>query len=83
MFCYFSGLKPRKFNVIHNPSSSQHYDRPTIVWPIIDVSSACLFHIFLLVDTTVLVLIFTLISIDCITLCIAYHHAYTVNFIDT
>ena len=27
MFIYFSGVKLCKFNALHNPSSSQHYDR--------------------------------------------------------
>ena len=26
MFGYFSGVKLCKFNALHNPSSSQHYD---------------------------------------------------------
>ena len=28
MFGYFLGMKLCKFNVLHNPSGSQHYDRP-------------------------------------------------------
>ena len=28
MFGYFLGVKICKFNVLHNPSSFQHYDRP-------------------------------------------------------
>ena len=27
MFIYFSGIKLCKFNVLHNPSGSHHYDR--------------------------------------------------------
>ena len=28
MFGYILGVKLSKFNVLHNPSSSKHYDRP-------------------------------------------------------